>query len=99
MAGLAREERCRDLAGSAARLSGRPMYDATADQSRKLLGAPDVQTVKGCRDRAILALMLGRGFRRGDGVQGTTASGRSHEVPLLKTPRIRRRLPRQFPER
>ncbi len=36
----------------------------TADQSRNLLAAPDVQTIKGRRDRAILALMLGCGLRR-----------------------------------
>ena len=38
----------------------------TADQSRNLLAAPDVQTVKGRRDRAILALMLGCGLRRSE---------------------------------
>jgi hypothetical protein len=31
----------------------------TADQGRDLLAAPEVQTLKGRRDRAILALMLG----------------------------------------
>jgi integrase len=38
----------------------------SADQSRNLLAAPDVQTLKGRRDRAILALMLGCGLRRGE---------------------------------
>ena len=38
----------------------------TAEQSRHLLAAPDVQTLKGRRDRAILALMLGCGLRRGE---------------------------------
>ena len=38
----------------------------TADQGRNLLGAPDVQKLKGRRDRAILALMLGCGLRRGE---------------------------------
>ena len=38
----------------------------TADQSRTLLAAFDVRTVKGCRDRAMLALMLGCGLRRGE---------------------------------
>ena len=38
----------------------------TADQSRNLLAAPDVQTLKGRRDRAMLALMLGCGLRRGE---------------------------------
>jgi len=38
----------------------------TADQGRNLLAAPDVQTLKGRRDRAILALMLGCGLRRGE---------------------------------
>jgi integrase len=38
----------------------------TAEQSRALLGAPDVQNLKGLRDRAMLALMLGCGLRRGE---------------------------------
>jgi len=38
----------------------------TADQGRNLLAAPDVQKLKGRRDRAILALMLGWGLRRGE---------------------------------
>ncbi len=38
----------------------------TAEQSRAVLQAPDVQTLKGCRDRAMLALMLGCGLRRGE---------------------------------
>jgi integrase len=38
----------------------------TADQSRTLLATPDVETVKGRRDRAMLALMLGCGLRRGE---------------------------------
>jgi integrase len=38
----------------------------TVDQSRNLLAAPDVQKLKGRRDRAILALMLGCGLRRGE---------------------------------
>jgi integrase len=38
----------------------------TAEQSRTLLAAPDVQTLKGRRDRAMLALMLACGLRRGE---------------------------------
>jgi integrase len=38
----------------------------TAEQSRALLRAPDTQRLKGRRDRAILALMLGCGLRRGE---------------------------------
>jgi integrase len=38
----------------------------TAEQGRALLGAPDVQKLKGSRDRAMLALMLGCGLRRGE---------------------------------
>jgi integrase len=38
----------------------------TAEQSRNLLAAPDVQTIKGRRDRAMLAFMLGCGLRRGE---------------------------------
>src|SRR5262249_14307591 len=41
----------------------------TADQSRTLLAAPDGQTTKGRLDRAILALMLGCGLRRGEQIQ------------------------------
>jgi len=37
----------------------------TAEQSRALLRAPDGLKLKGRRDRAILALMLGCGLRRG----------------------------------
>src|SRR5215467_13372955 len=43
----------------------------TAEQSRAVLQAPDVQTLKGRRDRAMLALMLGCGLRRGE-VAGLT---------------------------
>ncbi len=38
----------------------------TAEQSRALLRAPDAQRLKGRRDRAMLALMLGCGLRRGE---------------------------------
>ena len=38
----------------------------TTEQSRALLQAPDVERLKGRRDRAILALMLGCGLRRGE---------------------------------
>ena len=38
----------------------------TAEQSRALLQTADVQTVKGRRDRAMLALMLGCGLPRGE---------------------------------
>lgn len=38
----------------------------TAEQGRALLQAPDCQSLKGRRDRAILALMLGCGLRRGE---------------------------------
>jgi integrase len=38
----------------------------TAEQSRALLQAPDVNRLKGGRDRAMLALMLGCGLRRGE---------------------------------
>jgi site-specific recombinase XerD len=38
----------------------------TAEQSRALLQAPDAQRLKGRRDRAMLALMLGCGLRRGE---------------------------------
>jgi integrase len=38
----------------------------TAEQSRAVLRAPDTQRLKGRRDRAMLALMLGCGLRRGE---------------------------------
>jgi site-specific recombinase XerD len=38
----------------------------TAEQSRRLLQAPEAQTVGGRRDRAILALLLGCGLRRAE---------------------------------
>jgi integrase len=38
----------------------------TAEQSRAVIQAPNVQTLKGRRDRAILSLMLGCGRRRGE---------------------------------
>jgi site-specific recombinase XerD len=38
----------------------------TAEQSRTLLQAPDAQSLKGRRDRAILALLLGCGLRRSE---------------------------------
>jgi site-specific recombinase XerD len=38
----------------------------TAEQSRALLHAPNPESLKGRRDRAILALMLGCGLRRGE---------------------------------
>ena len=36
----------------------------TKDQAQALLNAPDVTTLKGLRDRAIIALLLGTGLRR-----------------------------------
>ena len=44
----------------------------TADQARQMLAKPDVSTVKGLRDRAVLALMLGCGLRREEVVKLTT---------------------------
>ena len=38
----------------------------TAEQSRSLLRAPNADSLKGRRDRAILALLLGCGLRRGE---------------------------------
>jgi integrase len=38
----------------------------TAEQGRNLLASPDVETLKGKRDRAMLAFMLGCGLRRGE---------------------------------
>ena len=43
----------------------------TADQARQMLAKPDVSTVKGLRDRAVLALMLGCGLRREEVVKLT----------------------------
>jgi site-specific recombinase XerD len=38
----------------------------TAKQARTLLNAPDATTIKGLRDRAILAVLLGCGLRRSE---------------------------------
>lgn len=38
----------------------------TQDQTRRLLNAPDVATIKGLRDRAVLAVMVGCGLRRSE---------------------------------
>jgi site-specific recombinase XerD len=38
----------------------------TAEQCRSLLQTPDKETLKGCRDRAVLALLLGCGLRRAE---------------------------------
>ena len=38
----------------------------TKDQAQRLLDAPDITTLKGLRDRAILAVMLGAGHRRSE---------------------------------
>jgi len=38
----------------------------TLEQAQKLLQAPDITTLKGLRDRAILAVMLGGGLRRSE---------------------------------
>jgi len=38
----------------------------SVDQSRNLLQAPDVSTIGGKRDRAVLSLLLGCGLRRGE---------------------------------
>lgn len=38
----------------------------TKDQSQKLLNSPDIDNLKGLRDRAILAVMLGGGLRRSE---------------------------------
>jgi site-specific recombinase XerC len=38
----------------------------TADQARQLLALPDLTTIKGLRDSAVLALLLGAGLRRAE---------------------------------
>jgi site-specific recombinase XerD len=38
----------------------------TADQARQLLALPDLGTIKGVRDSAVLALLLGSGLRRAE---------------------------------
>jgi integrase len=59
-----------DAAAGVARVRGarrhgvRTGYWLTLDQARALLDAPDPNTLKGKRDRAMLALLLGAGLRR-----------------------------------
>jgi site-specific recombinase XerD len=61
-----------DLAASIRRVKGAKKIGVrignwlTAEQSRSLLRAPNVDSLKGRRDRAILALLLGCGLRRGE---------------------------------
>jgi integrase len=61
-----------ELAGGIARVKGAKRIGVrlgnwlTVDQSRTVLSAPNVQTTKGLRNRAMLALMLGCGLRRGE---------------------------------
>ena len=43
-----------------------PYNAATVRQAQALLNAPDITTLKGLRDRAILAVMLGCGLRRSE---------------------------------
>jgi integrase len=38
----------------------------TKSQAQNILNAPDIQTLKGLRDRAILAVMIGAGLRRSE---------------------------------
>ena len=38
----------------------------TKDQAQELLNLPDIKTIKGLRDRAILAVMIGGGLRRSE---------------------------------
>jgi integrase len=44
--------------------NGSPRAALSIEQARTLLDMPDLETTKGIRDRAILALMLGTGIRR-----------------------------------
>lgn len=60
------------LAGGIARVKGVAMHGIraglwlTKDQAQALINAPDIRTIKGLRDRAILAVMLGGGLRRSE---------------------------------
>ena len=49
------------------------------EQAQRLLNAPDVQTVKGLRDRAVLAVMLGCGLRRSEVAALTVAHVQQRE--------------------
>jgi site-specific recombinase XerD len=45
----------------------------TRPQAEALINCPDASTLKGKRDRAVLALLVGCGLRRGEAVSLTVA--------------------------
>jgi len=51
----------------------------TRDQAQELISAPDVTTLKGLRDRAILAVMIGAGLRRSETAALTVAHVQQRE--------------------
>ena len=55
-------------------------------QAQALLNAPDIATLKGLRDRAIIAVLLGCGLRRATRSAGTNAAGdsASDRQPILR---------------
>ena len=61
-----------ELAAGIARVRGVPQHGVrvgnwlTKEQAEALLAAPDTSTLKGTRDRALLALLLGCGLRRNE---------------------------------
>src|SRR5918912_3771460 len=62
----------------------------TREEAQEWLGAPDRRTMRGQRDRALLAVLIGCGLRRAGGGGGTLrgnqagGGGRGGRVPLRK---------------
>jgi site-specific recombinase XerC len=61
-------------------------------QAQTLLNTPDITTLKGLRDRAIIAVLLGCGLRR-SGLQPVDAMGVQVELDEVRTAKISKKRP------